>query len=163
MKICDGCGAPADEAHIRRRIERLELATRYRPIHIQVLLLADAPPARPEDDFYRAPSDREKRSPEGQESFTEILAAAGIPRDATADTEAALAEFQHRGFYLAYALECPLAASDDRDARICAAAPTVRKRIQFSYRPKQVVLIGAAKNQLAPLLENLGAAGGASS
>lgn len=163
MKICDGCGAPADEAHIRRRIERLELATRYRPIHVQVLLLADAPPARLEDDFYRTPSEAEERSAEGQEFFLKTLAAAGIPRGATADTEAALAEFQHRGFYLAYAVECPLAASDERDARIRAAAPAIRKRIQFSYRPKQVVLIGAAESQLALLLENLGAAGGASS
>jgi hypothetical protein len=162
VKICDGCGAPADEAHIRRRIERLELATRYRPIHIQVLVLADAPPARLEDDFYRVPSGREERSAEGQELYLEILAATGISRDAAADTGAALAEFQHRGFYVAYALECPLAASDDRDARIRAAAPTIRKRIQFSYRPKQIVLIGAVKNQLAPLLENLGTAGAAS-
>jgi hypothetical protein len=163
VKICDGCGAPADEAHVRRRIERLELATRYRPIHIQVLLLADAPPAGPEDDFYRVPAEAEKRSPESEGFFVETLAAAGIPREAAADTEAALAAFQHRGFYLAYALECPLAASDDRDARIRAAAPTIRKRIQFSYRPKQVILTGAAKNQLAPLLENLGAASGTSS
>jgi hypothetical protein len=163
LKVCDGCGAPADEAHIRRRIERLELATRYRPIHIQVLLLADAPPARLEDEFYRVASEAEKRSSESQEFFLETLAAAGIPRDAAADTEAALAEFQRRGFYLAYALECPPGVSDDRDARIRVAAPTIRKRIQFSYRPKQVVLIGAAKNQLAPLLENHGAAGGVSS
>ena len=32
LPICDGCGAQVDEAHIRRRIERLELATRFRPI-----------------------------------------------------------------------------------------------------------------------------------
>ena len=43
--VCDGCGAQVDEAHIRQRIERLELATRFRPIHIQVLLLDAAPPA----------------------------------------------------------------------------------------------------------------------
>src|ERR1700719_4321526 len=38
MRVCDGCGAPADEAHVRQRIERLEMATRFRPIHIQGLL-----------------------------------------------------------------------------------------------------------------------------
>ena len=163
MRVCDGCGVAVDEAHIRRRIERLEMATRFRPIHIQVLLLAGAPPERVDDDFYRVPSEGEERSPEGQEFFLETLAAAGIPREPASDAEAALSEFQHRGGYLAYAIECPLAAPDSLDARIRAVAPTLRKRIQFSYRPKQVVAIGAAKGLLAPLVENLGAAGSASS
>jgi hypothetical protein len=37
--LCDGCGQPATPEHIAERIHRLELATRYRPIHIQVLWL----------------------------------------------------------------------------------------------------------------------------
>ncbi len=56
MPVCDGCGMQADDAHIRRRIERLELATRFRPIHIQALLIDAAPPSRSEDYFYRPPA-----------------------------------------------------------------------------------------------------------
>ena len=41
-----------DAEHIRARIERLELATRYRPVHIQTLLVGAAPPARAEEYFY---------------------------------------------------------------------------------------------------------------
>jgi len=37
---CDGCGQPASAEHIARRLQRLEWATRFRPIHIQALLLA---------------------------------------------------------------------------------------------------------------------------
>jgi hypothetical protein len=52
MTVCDGCGALVEADHIRARIERLELATRYRPVHIQTLLIGDRPPARAEDYFY---------------------------------------------------------------------------------------------------------------
>jgi hypothetical protein len=52
MPICDGCGAAVEPEHIRARIERLELATRYRPVHIQTLLIGSAPPVRPEEYFY---------------------------------------------------------------------------------------------------------------
>lgn len=52
MPTCDGCGAVVEAEHIRRRIERLELATRYRPVHIQTLLIGVAPPSRAKEDFY---------------------------------------------------------------------------------------------------------------
>jgi hypothetical protein len=52
MAICDGCGMEVGAEHIRARIERLELATRFRPVHIHTLLLGDAPPERAEDYFY---------------------------------------------------------------------------------------------------------------
>lgn len=54
MPICDGCRTTVEPEHIRQRIERLELATRYRPVHIQTLLIGDAPPERAEDYFYRS-------------------------------------------------------------------------------------------------------------
>jgi uracil DNA glycosylase superfamily protein len=142
MRVCDGCGAPADEEHIRRRIERLELATRFRPIHIHVLLLGDAPASRAEDYFYQPNQDGAQRSAGAREFLAEILIAAGIPREAAGNEEAALTEFQRRGFYLADAVECPIAEPKDLDARVAQAAPTVAKRIEFSYRPKHVVLIG---------------------
>jgi hypothetical protein len=157
MRLCDGCGAPADEAHLRRRIERLEMATRFRPIHIQVLLLGDAPPTRTEDYFYRPLRDGESRSASAKNFFIEILKAAGIAPGAAANEEAALAEFQRRGFYLADAIECPIESSapepEDLNERISNSAPTVVKRIEFSYRPKQVFAIGPAVKALIPLLQ----------
>ena len=122
MRVCDGCGAPADEAHIRQRIERLEMATRFRPIHIQTLLLADAPTSRIEDYFYRPLSEGESRSADAREFFVEMMKAAGIAPDAAANEEAALAEFQRRGFYLAHAVECPVATPGELNERITSAS-----------------------------------------
>jgi hypothetical protein len=150
MLVCDGCGAPADEAHIRQRIERLEMATRFRPIHIQTLFLADAPTSRIEDYFYRPLPEGESRSAEAEEFFAEMMKEAGIGPDVAANEEAALAEFQRRGFYLAYAVECPVATPQELSERITTASSTLIKRIEFSYRPKHVVLIGVAVKAIAP-------------
>ena len=152
MRMCDGCGAPADEAHIRERIERLEMATRFRPIHIQTLLLADAPPSRIEDYFYRPLRDGESRSSEAKDLFVEMMKTAGITPDAAANEEAALVEFQHRGFYLAHAVECPVPTPQELRERITAASSTLLKRIEFSYRPKHVVPLGAEVKALIPVL-----------
>jgi len=153
MRVCDGCGASADEAHVRQRIERLEMATRFRPIHIQVLLLGDAPPIRIEDYFYRPLRNGESRSAGAKAFFIEMLKAASIAPDAAANEEAALAEFQRRGFYLADAIECPMATPEELGVRVTDASSTVLKRIEFSYRPKHVVPIGAAVKSLIPLLQ----------
>jgi hypothetical protein len=153
MRVCDGCGAPADEGHIRQRIERLEMATRFRPIHIQVLLLGDAPPIRIEDYFYRPLRDGESPSVGAKNFFIEMLKAASIAPDAAANQEAALMEFQRRGFYLADAIECPIATPEGLSVRVTDASSTVLKRIEFSYRPKHVVPIGAAVKSLIPLLQ----------
>jgi hypothetical protein len=153
MRVCDGCGAPADEAHIRQRIERLEMATRFRPIHIQVLLLGDAPPIRIEDYFYRPVRERESRSAAARDFFIYVLKAASIDSGAATNEEAALAEFQRRGFYLADALECPVATPEELNERISRSSSTLLKRIEFSYRPKQIVPIGVAVKALIPVLQ----------
>jgi hypothetical protein len=153
MRVCDGCGAPADETHIRERIERLEMPTRFRPIHIQVLLLGDAPPVRIEDYFYRPLRDGESRSAGAKDFFIEMLHEAGITPDAAATEEAALAEFQRRGFYLADAIECPVATPEELSERVAQASSTILKRIEFSYRPKHVVPIGDAVKALIPMLQ----------
>ncbi len=158
MHICDGCGAPADQKHIRDRIERLELATRFRPIHIQVLLLGDAPAALAEDYFYRSQPGTVERSAGSRAFFQEMLVAAGMPGDAAANEEAALAEFQRRGFYLADVLECPVAMVVDWRKSIEAAAPTVIKRIEFSYKPKHVVAIGREVQGILPAMLKTGSA-----
>ena len=153
MRVCDGCGAPADEAHIRQRIERLEMATRFRPIHIQVLLLGDAPPVRIEDYFYRPFREGESRSSGAKEYFAQVMKAAGIALDAVAGDEAALTEFQHRGFYLADAVECPLSTPQELSERVVRASSTLLKRIEFSYCPKHIVPIGAGVNAIIPVLQ----------
>ena len=153
MRVCDGCGAPADEAHIRQRIERLEMATRFRPIHIQTLFLADAPASRIEDYFYRPLSEGESRGAEAKQFFVDMMKSAGIPADVAAGEESSLAEFQRRGFYVAYAIECPVTAPEEVKQRVTRTLPTLRKRIEFSYRPKHVVPISAAVKAIAPELQ----------
>jgi len=157
---CDGCGLPASPDHIAARVKRLELSTKFRPVHISVLFVALAPPARPEDDFY-CPA-------EAKEFFDPFLEALGIPRsaekspkqmDARAADLARLAEFQHRGYYLAYLSECPIRASEEPAAStIARLAPTLIRRIRFNYRPKHIAPLGQELNPLIELLRGEGIA-----
>jgi hypothetical protein len=97
--------------------------------------------------------DGESRSAGAKNFFIEMLHAAGIASDAAATEEAALAEFQRRGFYLADAIECPVATPQELSERVAQASSTILKRVEFSYRPKHVVPIGAAVKALIPLLQ----------
>lgn len=153
MPVCDGCGSTVDESHIRRRIERLELATRFRPIHIQVLLLDAAPPARVEDYFYRVAPDGSARSLASRMFFDELAKCAGHSASGELNEEAVLAEFQRRGFFLAYGVECPLEEVGDPEQALNRLGPTVVRRIQSSYKPKFVAPLGQAMAELIPLLE----------
>src|SRR5437667_11020056 len=51
---CDGCGQAASTEHIARRLQRLEWTTRYRPVHINTLVLGAFSPQE-ESDFLYAP------------------------------------------------------------------------------------------------------------
>ena len=155
MPLCDGCGAEVDEAHIRRRIERLELATRFRPIHIQVVLLDAAPLAAPEDYFYRAPGSAQ-RSVASQVFFDEITTSIGRKPGEAMSEESALAEFQRRGFFLAYAVECPVESPEGLAATVKRLASTVLLRLNSSYKPKFVAPISNALQPLIPLLQGNG-------
>jgi hypothetical protein len=124
MPVCDGCGTTVDAEHIRSRIERLEMATRYRPVHIQTLLVGTAPPERTEDYLY--------------------------------SSETTGAELQRNGIFLAYAVECPLPSGADAAEAARRAAPALIKRVQFSYKPKSVVLFSSAASELIPALNNAG-------
>ncbi|MFZ3216804.1 MAG: hypothetical protein WA192_12160 [Candidatus Acidiferrales bacterium] len=162
MPHCDGCGVQVDEAHIRRRIERLELATRFRPIHIQVLLLDAAPPPSLQDYFYRsaaapdAPSRSANRSVASQMFFDEIAKCAGHKPGGTAEEDSILAEFQRAGFFLAYAVECPVEAADSLAGAVQRCAPGVVLRLNSSYKPKFVAPISHALEPLLPLLISKG-------
>jgi hypothetical protein len=153
MSLCDGCGAQVDEKHIRTRIERLELATRFRPIHIQVLFLAAAPPSQPADDFYRATTGT-KRSAASQIFFDEITKSIGRKPGDAADEGAALAEFQRAGFYLACAVECPIEAPEQLAATVSKFAPRVLLRVNTSYKPKFVAPLSPALQPLVAMFQN---------
>jgi hypothetical protein len=157
--FCDGCGAAATPEHIRERLVRLELATRFRPIHIGVLFLIPSPDAG--SDFYdasaRPPGAREiLLDALGIPAAAEATAAQGEPSAPVASaTESRLAEFQRRGFFLASVAECPLPEGAAAQA-VERLAPTLVKRIQFSYKPKSVVLLSDALSPLAQLLARAG-------
>jgi hypothetical protein len=150
--ICDGCGLPADPAHIAERVARLELSTRYRPIRINVLFVTAAPVGPVKDDFYGPP--------ESEEFFNSFLNAVGISasddkdREATAPAAIAasrLAELQRRGYYISYLSECPIQAGEGRpDNLISRLAPTLLRRIRFNYKPKHIAILG---RELAPLVD----------
>ncbi|SRR5260221_11997422 len=155
---CDGCGLPASPRHIAARVQRLELSTRFRPVHIGVLFVALAPNARTEDDFYGPAESKEFLNP-----FMEALEISKCSEnvapgsDAQATDSAKLAEFQRRGYHLAYLSECPIPEEDEPAAStIARLGPTLTRRIRFNYKPKHIAPLG---QELFPLVEILRAAG----
>ncbi len=145
---CDGCGQTASAEHIARRLQRLEWTTRYRPVHINTLLLGAFSPQE-ERDFLYAPGGEFK----GEAGL--LLDALGIATAGKA-ADAVHAEFQRAGFFLTHVLECPL----DKDAGQGAEAAAllakrlqpVATRIRRSLKPKRVVLISRV---LGPILEKI--------
>jgi hypothetical protein len=137
---CDGCTLEAGPIHLRRRIARLEWASRFRPIHIATLVLAPAPPDELEDYFYfpaGMPGD-----PSARAFVEDVFAACGIAAE-PGSREPALRAFQHRGLFVAECIECPLerGAASQFEPLLASLMPTLARRIRFSYRPKSVVLI----------------------
>src|ERR1700692_1424494 len=100
--LCDGCGQPASPEHIARRLQRLEWATRYRPIHLHTLLLGAISPLAPVEFLYSP-----EKTHSGQAEH--LVAAAGISISGKS-AEAIQSEYQRRGIYLPHVLECPLDA-----------------------------------------------------
>jgi len=137
---CDGCGQIASAEHIARRLQRLEWATRYRPVHIQTLFLGSASPQKQEEFLY---------SPNGEfqgEAGT-LLEAAGVST-AGKTSDAVHAEFQRGGFFLTHVLECPIESGSGpaqvlpslMEQRLTAVAVRIRR----SLKPKRVVPISRA-------------------
>jgi hypothetical protein len=144
---CDGCGQPASPDHIAQRLQRLEWATRYRPIHIATLFLGAFAP-EPDADFLYAPGGAFA----GEAAV--VLRQAGITaRDKS--PEAVLTEFQRGGFFLAHALECPIENSVTEDATASLLAkrmPSVVARLRRSLKPKTLVLMSPS---LRPIFDEL--------
>ena len=152
--LCDGCGRPASPSHIAERLARLELATRFRPLHMSVLFVALAPAGGLEDDFY-GPS-RSNRYFNSLMDVLEIAAPAAEPSHDVDPDEVnlvKLAEFQRRGFYQSYLAECPIPDEYGSDTEtLDALGRALILRIRFNYRPKQIAVLG---NGTAPLIEIL--------
>jgi hypothetical protein len=150
---CDGCGQLASAEHISRRLQRLEWATRFRPLHIQTLLLGGIPSQR-DDEFLYSP----EPSPKG-EAHT-ILEAVEISAEGKSK-EAILVDFQKRGLMLAHVLECPLeanACASESHALIQNHLGAAVARIRRSLKPKRVLLLSPHLQRLAEQLHqaNLG-------
>ena len=142
---CDGCGQSASAEHLARRLQRLEWTTRYRPVHINTLLLGDFSPLREEEFLY---------SPVGefQGEARLLLEAARISR-AGKSKDAVQAEFQRAGFFLTHILECPIESQNGRFEELHSIVerrlPIVGTRIRRSLNPKRVVLMA---NNLGPIV-----------
>jgi hypothetical protein len=135
---------------------RLELASKFRPSRIRVLFLDGAPPSRIEDYFYKAVQDRADRSLGARRYFDELMKSAGIEAAANSQEAALLAEFQRKGFFLTYAVECPFEEQDDPKGALRRFAPTVLKRVQSIYDPAYLVPISQPTAELIRLFGMVG-------
>ena len=149
--LCDGCGQPASPQHLARRLQRLEWATRYRPIHLHTLLLGDTSPQSAAEFLY---------SPEQAHSgeAANLISAAGIS-SAGKSADAIQSEFQRRGIYLTHLLECPLevlsSGDDFLNNALIMRLPMLFTRIRRSLKPKRLAFISES---LTPLIERFASA-----
>jgi hypothetical protein len=167
--LCDGCGLAVSSEHIALRIRRIELATRFRPIHIHALFLAEAPPERLEDYFYYPAKNRAERGRLSRALFCELMEGLQITAEESEGDDALLAEFQRRGFFLADCLECPVAeivpgfregtAKVNSHELTHRYGATILKRVESSYKPKHIVLLSTRTRHLIPLLQQAGWSG----
>ncbi len=147
---CDGCGQLASAEHIARRLQRLEWSTRFRPIHIQALLLTASGPQNDCEFLY---------SPEGQLTGQagHLLAALSIARKGKS-VEEVLTEFQKRGLVHASILECPVEpGSDPSELRdlLDRHFPQALARIRRSLKPKRVLILSPELQPFLPQLSEL--------
>ena len=161
---CDGCGQMGSPEHIARRLRRLEWATRFRPVHIQTLLLGGVAPCE-DAEFLYAPdgefrgeaetllravgieSGRPPFEPQGEQDNQKVVPTTTSPSGKTAMH----AEFQAAGFFLTHILECPLEpdtntavkanAGTDASIMLRRHLPAVASRIRRSLKPKRVMLV----------------------
>src|ERR1051325_1226412 len=134
--ICDGCGQGTTSGHIARRLERLEQTTSYRPIHIQAVFLGAQSPADLNAFLYGA-----QNGFQGEAGA--LLKALQIECDGRA-AEAALSEFQRKGYFLTHVLECAADAeveTFDLSETLKTKLPSVLRRMRTSLRPKRFFVI----------------------
>lgn len=142
---CDGCGQLADSAHISRRLERLAWTTRFRPFHIQALLLSAVAPQN-NSGFLYSPNESFRSEAAAILQAVQISVAGKSP-------EAIQIEFQKLGLMLTHVLECPLddtVSPADAQALLAKQLPVAITRIRRSLKPKRVLLLYP---QLLPLVD----------
>lgn len=150
--LCDSCGNPAMPEHIRERMARLELATRFRPVHIGLLLVTTAPPAPPNDNLYAW--EQQAASPHAAQFLRALIQVLGT--DSALAPTAQLADLQRRGIYLARLVECPLEPGISQEKLAARYGPVLVKRITYSYKPRQIVLLAPVAPGLTDLLRAAG-------
>ncbi len=150
--LCDSCGRAASPGHIRERLARLELATRYRPIHISLLLMSAAPPGSPSDDLYAW--EQQSAGP-GARNFVEgLLQTFAISLQILPAEQ--LAELQRQGIFLARLVECPLSPELQLNALAPEFGPVLVKRIAYSYKPRRIALLEPVAPGLPEVLRTAG-------
>ena len=155
MPICEGCGARVDDAHVLRRKQRVDLAMRFRPTQIKILLLNAAPPELEADYFYRAAPDRSVRSAASRIYFEELMKCMG-PATSQIDETRSLNEFRQKGFFLVHAVDCPIENPGEMHNAMRRLAPTVVKRVQYSLIPTYIVPISKSTQDLIRLFGLIG-------
>jgi hypothetical protein len=156
MTVCDGCGRQVDAQHVKDRIARLEMATRFRPIHIHTLVIDACPPAALADFFYSAGGDAAPRSASGRAYFDELAKASPDSVAKEAGDEAVLSEWQRRGLFLTFAIECSFDSAPDLECAVAKSAHTTLLRLATSYKPRSVALISPHTNSLVRVLRDAG-------
>jgi hypothetical protein len=128
-------------------LQRLEWATRFRPVHIQTLLLSGIPSQR--DEGYLYSSESLIAGEAGN-----ILRATQVSIEGKSK-EAILTEFQKLGLMLTHVLECPLnegACVSEAHLLIRGHLSAALARIRRSLKPKRILLVSA---HLRPLAQEL--------
>lgn len=137
---CDGCGQWATPEHLARRLQRLEWATRYRPVHIHTLLLGHASPREDQEFLY---------SPQGEfcGEAAILLESMGISTTGK-PPDAVQAEVQRAGLFLTHLFECPLEDAPEHgegvEMPLAQRLAAMATRVRRSLKPKRVVLISRA-------------------
>jgi len=146
--ICDGCGQGTTTEHIARRLERLEQTTRYRPIHIQAVFLSAQSPSNDAAFLYAAQGRFEGES-------LALLDALQIEKEGR-ESDAVLAEFQRKGYFLTHLLECAPenGAALDLNESLRRRLPSVMKRLRTSLKPKKVFVISREMGSICDELKS---------
>jgi hypothetical protein len=145
VMLCDGCGQTASPQHIARRLQRLERTTRFRPVHVSVLLVSAFPPQADTEFLYAAPG-------VFQGEAVRLLEALDVPYVGKA-SDAVLSDFQRRGYLLIHAMDCPPNPEVNDPAEIQllikARLSTLFTRVRRSLKPKRVALVSLLLEPLA--------------
>ncbi|MGH9746537.1 MAG: hypothetical protein ACRD59_10575 [Candidatus Acidiferrales bacterium] len=120
------------------------------------MLLDGAPASRVEDNFYHPAQNRGDRSLFARRYFDELMKCADISVMPNSQEIALLAEFQRKGFFVTYAVDCPFEEQDDPKAALRRLAPTVLKRVQSVFDPSYVVPISQPTAELIRLFGMIG-------